>query len=379
MNIFMMNKKIIFQLLSLSNFFLNIYIIFIMIFLGYLEIAGTSFVIISLINIFTQGLSGNFRNIYLGSKKIINIKYFLLFRIKISLFGIIFSIILSYLFISKTEFIFHLSLIVLTTSNWILELIIARNEKYNKLNIYHLLNMGLFILFFPIIIFFNYDVITTIFIFTFVFLNLLIFKNYLKNILLIRNKLVSIKNFNFNLSIASTLIKAISNFIWRYSALYFLGSSQSALLFMGFSLGSFYGTLFDVSYGAFFFKNLKKNKVIFINFIYIFYIILISILFLIFYNYNFFSTIEFKLLNRTTILSVMGGYIMLLALQIRQKMFEVEQHRTKCFQADIIISVINAFLIYLLYIIDKNLVCFAYLIGSIYFYTIYRHLLYKSY
>ena len=68
---------LVFQLLSSSNFFLNIYILFVLLFFGFLEIASEGFVIISLVNIFTHGLSGNLRNIYLGSKSYFNLKSFL--------------------------------------------------------------------------------------------------------------------------------------------------------------------------------------------------------------------------------------------------------------------------------------------------------------
>ena len=103
-----MFKKIVFQLISIFNFFLNIYILFILLFLNNLEIVGEAFVVISLINVFSYGLSANIRNIYLGNKDSINIKRFLLFRIKIGIIALIFCTIVVYLVISKENIFFHL-------------------------------------------------------------------------------------------------------------------------------------------------------------------------------------------------------------------------------------------------------------------------------
>ena len=141
-----MYKKILFQLISIFNFFLNIYILLTLLFLNKLEIAGEGFVVISLINIFSYGLSANIRNIYLGNKDGLNIKYFLSFRVRIGLLALFFSAIIVFLFISKENIFFHISLMSLTIINWITEIFIARNEKNNKLNIYHLTSILFFLI-----------------------------------------------------------------------------------------------------------------------------------------------------------------------------------------------------------------------------------------
>ena len=62
-----------FQFINIFNFFSNIYILFLLFIFGYLEIVSEVFLVLSLVAIFTQGLSGNIRNIYLGSN-VLNIK-----------------------------------------------------------------------------------------------------------------------------------------------------------------------------------------------------------------------------------------------------------------------------------------------------------------
>lgn len=93
-----MYKKLLFQLITLSNFFLNIYILIILLSIGRLGIAGEGFVVISLINVFTYGLSANIRNIYLGNKDSVNIKNILFLRIKTGLFALVFSSIIVFFF-----------------------------------------------------------------------------------------------------------------------------------------------------------------------------------------------------------------------------------------------------------------------------------------
>ena len=101
-----------------------------------------------------------------------------------------------------------------------------------------------------------------IFVLLHVLLNFIFFRKIFKNIT--QEKVKFILNFkkNLDLGIYSTFIKTFSNLIWRYSAFLLLGNSKSAILFMAFSLGSFFGTLFDISYGASFLKQIKRKRVI---------------------------------------------------------------------------------------------------------------------
>ena len=129
-------NTLFFQFFSISNFFLNIFVVFLFLFFGYHDIAAQGFVIISITNIFTYGFSGNARNIYLGSKNITSIKKLISFRLIVSLFSILISVFAIYYFISKPNVFYLIGISMLTISSFIFELLIARTEKNNLLNKY---------------------------------------------------------------------------------------------------------------------------------------------------------------------------------------------------------------------------------------------------
>ncbi len=367
-----MYKKFLFQLISIFNFFLNIYILFILLFVGKLDIAGEGFVVISLINVFSYGFSANIRNIYLGNKQNINIKNFLFLRIKIGLFALIFSSIIVFLFISKENIFFHVSLMSMTIINWIIEIIIARNEKSNKLNLYHISNILFLLIIFPILIFLNFFEYSVYLILMYTLFNIIIYSQIIKNIIKFRKIYSRNEKINFNLGIYSTFLKAISNLIWRYSAFLLIGKSQSALLFLGFSIGSFYGTLFDISYGALFLKNFKKYKNLLLNILYISYVILVLIFLLFIIKFSSLSAFELKTLCITTALSLLGAYAMIFALDIRQNLFEIKNMQNSYFKVDIFIYLFNATLIPILSLINLKFISSAYLIASILCYSVYK-------
>jgi len=361
-----------FQLLSISNFFLNIYILFVLLFFGLFEIASEGFVIISLLNIFTHGLSGNLRNIYLGSKGYFNLKNIITFRIIVGTTGIVITTLIAYFIIGKTNIFFHIFLIILTVSNWIFELLIARNEKNNLINKFYGINIVSLILLFPIIIlFFSVDS-TAIIIVLYVVLNFLAYNKFFKNIFILDSLGKKDILINFNLGTLSTLLKTISNFIWRLSALLLIGKSKSAILFMGFSLGSFYGTMFDISYGASFIKNKIKNKNYFLNIFFIIYVLCVFLFIISYKKFSNFNITQYELLFNTTIISVIGSYLSIFALQSRQSYYEKPSLYNICYKIDIIIYIFNSIVISALYSIGANYLISAYLISCIFLYFMYN-------
>lgn len=130
----------IFQIVTLLNFFFNIYILFVLAFFGYLEIVGEGFLVVSLINILTHGLSGNIRNIYLGSKDQIKLRHRVHFRSAISIIAYIIVILVISAIFGNSNILFHSSIIFLTITSWVLDLLIARLEKNSSFNIYLFLN-----------------------------------------------------------------------------------------------------------------------------------------------------------------------------------------------------------------------------------------------
>jgi hypothetical protein len=362
-----MLKSILSQLITLLNFFSNIYIFVILFIFGYLEIVSECFIVLSLVAIFTQGFSANSRNIYLGSN-ILNLKKIILFRVLVSVVAFILVILTTYIYIGKSHILLHSSIIFLTTSNWILELPIARYEKNRFVNIYHIVNLFLLFFFSTILIFLKNIFILTVIIYCSSLINILIFKNSLKNIF---NQNIISDKINFNLlAVFSTLSKTLANFFWRYFTITLVGKTDSSLLFMGFTVGSFFGTLFDVSYGAFFLKKIQ-NKKLFINFLFIIYVIL-SVLFIYFLKiFSYLEKEQFAIFLNTALFSICGSYFLVLALHQRQSLFENINFVQICYKADFCIYFLNFLIIPILYYFNQKYLITSYFVSSLFCFFVY--------
>jgi hypothetical protein len=362
-----MLKSILSQLITLLNFFSNIYIFVILFIFGYLEIVSECFIVLSLVAIFTQGFSANSRNIYLGSN-ILNLKKIILFRVLVSVVAFILVILTTYIYIGKSHILLHSSIIFLTTSNWILELPIARYEKNRFVNIYHIVNLFLLFFFSTILIFLKNIFILTVIIYCSSLINILIFKNSLKNIF---NQNIISDKINFNLlAVFSTLSKTLANFFWRYFTIALVGKTDSSLLFMGFTFGSFFGTLFDVSYGAFFLKKIQ-NKKLFINFLFIIYVIL-SVLFIYFLKiFSYLEKEQFAIFLNTALFSICGSYFLVLALHQRQSLFENINFVQICYKADFCIYFLNFLIIPILYYFNQKYLITSYFVSSLFCFFVY--------
>jgi hypothetical protein len=356
-----------FQLITILNFFSNIYIIFLLFIFGYLEIVSEGFVVLSLISIFTQGFSANIRNIYLGSSDVLNLKKIILFRIYIGAIGCLITVLSSYIFIGKSYILFHFSLIFLTVINWILELAISRYEKIKKINIYYIVNCSFFLFFSLSLIFLRNILFLSIFLFCYSLLNILIFRKVFRNIF---NQNLSFKKLSINLGIFSTLLKTVANFSWRYFVIFFFGTAEASILFIGFTLGSFFGSVFDISYGALFIKKFNNKKLL-INIFFIIYILLVSFFIYLLKAFSNFDNEQFNILLTTTIFSIFGGFLIIPALSRRQLFFEEVKFRKICYRADICIYLFNFLIIPVLYYLNKQYLTMSYFVSSLFFYFIY--------
>ena len=172
-----------------------------------------------------------------------------------------------------------------------------------------------------------------------------------------------------NLGTYSTFLKKPLNLIWRYKVFLLLEVLNLVFYLFGF-IGSFLATIFDVSYGGFYvkFNNIYIQKFhYFINFL---YIVLISIGFL-FLSVNF----EHKnLLILTSIVSIIGSFIMISGLKKDKYYFQIRQIILKIIKIDIISYCFNMLLIPILFIINDNALIFAYFLSSLFFYLLYRYL-----
>jgi hypothetical protein len=354
-----------FQFITILNFFSNIYIFFFLFILKYSDILSEGFAVLSLVTIFTQGFSSNVRNIYLGST-VFNMKKAVLFRILTGVIGFILATLLTYLFIGKSNILFHSSIIFLTTTNWIVELFIARYEKNRLFNIYHIINLFFLLFISPILIFQKNIFFLTLMLYCISLINILIYKSFLKNIF---NQNITIKKFSFNLGLFSTLLKTIVNFFWRYFSIILIGKSDASLLFIGFALGSFFGTLFDISYGARYLKKIKNVNFI-INIFFIIYIILVSLFIYFIRNFSFIEE-QFNFFINVTVFSICGGYLSVFALRQRQFFFEKKEFREICYKADIFIYLINFFIIPILYYFNREYLIISYFVSSTCSYIVY--------
>ena len=355
------------QVSSLINFFLSTYLLTLLVFFGYLEIAANGFLIISFISIFTHGLSANIRNIYLGSKSFININAIIKFRVKVATVVIALAAFIIFFTIDTASYTFYLSLILLVTTNWVLELVIAKYEKNNFIFNNFLILQVLLIIFSTVSFFFENITLLSFFIIIYCIIILYhLNKTYLKNFsLYLLNQ-----NIHFSLGILSTFLKYTANFAWRFFCIILIGKTQSSVLFMAFSLGSLFVTIFDISYGAKWLKQIKYNN-LFINFFFITYFLVCALILNIFQLFSRFDEKQYALFQSTTIFSVLGAYFLIFALQKRQTMYENVLARKICYNLDIITYAFNFCVIPILYYWNISYVKLSYLAGSLFCYILY--------
>lgn len=362
------------QSMTLFNFFFNTYILFLLTFFGYFLIASEGFLVVSLINIFTQGFSANIRNIYLGTKNAVQLRAIIQFRISVFIFAFPLNILIVYFLFGASNIFFHSSLILLTFASWILDLLIARIEKNYSWNVYLIFNQVLVFILFSIFIYTNNIFLATTFILIYCLVNLLIFRNYLKNIFFIN--LLKNKQY-FNLAMFSTFLKTITNFAWRYFAILLVGKVQSSILFLGFSLGSVFATIFDVSYGAHWLKKIA-NKNLFINFLFLSYCSVIIAIIYIFEVFSKFDNTQSSLFLSTVFFSVLGSYFLVFALQKRQALYEVSELRRLCYNYDIGTYIFNFLIIPVLYYLNASYLSLSYLVSSLFCYSVFITFFYNA-
>ena len=68
----------------------------------------------------------------------------------------------------------------------------------------------------------------------------------------------------------------------------------------------------------------------------------------------------------------MGSYVITYALKLRQYFFEMKNMQNYCFKIDISLYVFNSLIIPILFFIGEDLVMYAYLISSTFFYFMYK-------
>ena len=347
-----------------------------LVFFGYFEIATDGFLILSFINIFTHGLSANIRNIYLGSKNFVNINAIVKFRISMSMVIIALAAFIIFFTMNTANYIFYLSLIFLLTTNWVLELLIAKYEKNNFIFKNFIILQFLLIIFSTVSIFLNNLTLLSFFIIMYC---IIIFYSLNKKVYLKNFSLYSLnQNMHYSLGVLSTFLKYIANFAWRFFCIIFIGKTQSSVLFLAFSLGSLFVTIFDISYGAKWFKKVKYKN-LFINFFYIIYFLACIIILNIFRLFSGLDDNQYALFQSTTIFSILGAYFLIFALQKRQTIYENILVRKVCYNLDIITYAFNFCIIPILYYWNASYLNLSYLVSSLFCYIMYMLFFYYVY
>ena len=369
-----MFQKLHYQILNLINFFSPIYIAFIFFLIKKIETVSDIFIVVSFITIFTQGFSANMRNIYLGSRIFMEFKLIVLIRILIGVFAFLITLYISNFYFLNINNNFRVidSIAFLAVINWIFELVIAKLEKEKSFNLYYCINTFFLFISIPFAVYFANSFYLPVLIIIYTMINIYIFRFLFFEILTETNRLRSkiLKIFFFHYGIISTFLKTLVNFSWKFFIVLFVGKEQATFLFIGFTLGSFYGTLFDISYGAKFLKNLK-NKKLFMNTFFIFYFFVILIFLFLLRNLFNFNIVEINKLIFPIGLSVVGAFIMVNALMTRQYYYELTNYRLSCYKADIFIQFLNFLIVPFLYYLDYRFLASAYLFSSIFYFLIF--------
>ena len=357
--------------LTTFNFFCTTYIIFILFFSGYVILAAEAFLTLSIIQFFTLGASSNLRNIYIANKKVTSYEKIISLRLLVGIISFIISTLLILYFVSKINLSFHLSILLLSIFSWIIEIIIAKEQLEKKINKLFLYNSIFFTIIIPlIIVLFSINDLTILILF-YIFMNILIFKKkiYQPPHLILKHFKSNIKK--FKLGITSTFLKYLSNLIWRFLAFILIGDYKAGLLFVAFSIGSFLGTLFDISYGAFFSKSNYEYKKKLLNYFTLIYILIVILIFYIAYYFSKIPKNDLHYIFSALFPSIIGGIFMLHTLIIRQKLFEKEIFYQKCFLIDMVGYLIVILSIPFLFYIKDLYVIYAFFLSSSLTYLIY--------
>jgi hypothetical protein len=365
--------KLNFQLASFLNYYSVLYIAILFFIFKKSVFASEIFLIISFASIFTHGFSANLRNIYLGSRKLIDIKKITSIRLIIAAVSFVISNTLVIYFFNNKFLLINLIFILLVFANWIQELIIARLEKTETFSIIYFINQLFFYVFSTIFIYFDLRLFLIFLILFYIGVNILIFRKiFIEALINIKFlKKIIFKKLNLDIGFLSTILKTFVNFYWRFIIIFFIGKESAGFLFIGFMLGSFFGTLFDISYGSYFLKKVK-NKNLFINSIFIIYIFIILAFLYFVKQYSNYNDEQFQILVKTTFYSIIGSYFMVTALRARQQLYELISYRRICYKMDIYIQIMNLVFIPLIYLLNKDYLAISYLLSSIFFYLMYK-------
>ena len=348
------------------NFFIPSSIVVFFYLSGNAVIAAESGIFISLAISVTQILSSNMRSLAIANKSIkINLDIYFFFRF---LFSIIYLTILFFLVLPNcnlqySSFIFLLSCTIFL--QWVFETKLVKIElQSNQSNQFIILFCYLIIAITSIFLALNNNI--SILNYLLILFCLCIFGYLLKNFLFVI-KNINLHNFSFFLvkkyirkfqyySLFSSFSLVFSGLFWRFFIYHLFEKSLAGLLFAGFTIGSFSGTLFNLILGpAYVNTKIKLNRIIKIFFSIIFSVIL-------FININIYFNLEYvyvlfedylvkvdKFFYIVTMHSLLGSFFMTYAMYQRHKSIFYQNAQQNIFIKDFIYNFIISALLPLLY------------------------------
>ncbi len=353
----------------LLNFFFSTFLLIILSLFGFFHLAAEIGITVSFTLFVCQIFSANHRSLIYLKNYQSKINQIIQFRLFISIFIILISIIVIISLNFKN--IFFLSLLsILICSQWVIEILLTNKEKSQENNF---LNKTLafnliFIFVFTIIIFFNLLNLINFLMVLIVVTNLFTWRKEIlqKKLYIFDTKLLSeifilsIKN----IEILSSFSINFANLIWRLSIFGLSGKSTAGLLFGSYALGSFFGTI----YSNILAPKIHSKKKIPLRKIIILFSPLIILLF-------YYALIEFKSLENTDnintlrvsciLFSIVGSFFMIFSLIMRFNYFyNVEAKHI--FKLDIFYSFLISILIITVFLtLGSKYLVMAYFFASI--------------
>lgn len=371
-------KNIKFLLLTgtyMFNLMFSSFIVVALVIFGHYSIAGELGLVTSFWITITQIFSSNLRSIIVSENKIEYAFSTLFYRIFISIifYSFAYLIILDFVSFENNNLVHLFSLLILI--QWINEMSLVKSEVKKKtliFKIYSIINIITLFLSLFCIYFSYFSILTYLIYFYMLFMIFSISLNYYK---------FNQENFNLNLkkiyllnirtiAFLSSFSIVISSFAWRIMIYFTFDKSIAGVFFACFSIGSFPGTVFNSVVGPAFIKQKIQLSTNLKNFIYIFFILILTwfiLNYISIFNKEIINYLSLEFISFTVSISLIGSYFMSYAMYLRHKKIQSSSKlRSDLFQTDILYGTSITFLIPILYYLGNIIgVSFSFFVASL--------------
>ena len=357
------------------NLMFSSFIVVALVVFGHFSKAGELGLVISFWISLTQIFSSNIRSIVISENRIEYAFQTLFYRIFMSIFFylVAYFIILNFISFENTDLIILFSILILV--QWVNEMSLVKSEVQKNtiiFSIYLFINSIVLILSILFIYFSYFDYLKYILTVYILFIIITIPLNYLNlNVFSFKLNLKSIYNLNLKtIAFLSSFSIVISSFAWRMMIYFTLEKPLAGMFFACFSIGSFPGTVFNSVIGPTFVKNKIKLSKNFKIFLFLIFILILTIFSVNFYQILHSKNIDYlntQFIYYTISISLIGSYFMSYAMYLRHKKIQTSlKTRTDLFQTDIFYGVSITFLIPIMYYLGNIVgVSFSFFIASL--------------